>query len=114
MCQKLSSLVNYHHNKLHVINAIIPLNERAENLRETLAYLSVKQLVSQADLSQHAVDCTNWQLSMLAEEFEKVDIENSDPYLLYVLLQLFDIAVGCEVAGSVAGNQLASPEKVCL
>lgn len=83
-----------------MVSNIKPADETTENFRETLAYLSICQLVSGTD----PVDLTGsaltveWQMQSLCDQLDRADFSSTaDHYLIYSLVQLFDIAVGTHI-----------------
>lgn len=71
-------------------------SERAIDIKKTLAYLAIRQLVSDCEiLNQGSII---WSMNSLAHEFFNMEIsECADMYKLYTLIELFDVAVGNEV-----------------
>lgn len=98
LCIKLLNLVrSSHHNKLHIVQSVLPIGEQATNLRETLAYLAVHQLITGRDISadDDAATTTEWSLHSLSELFFTLNLDEIvDPYLTHSEIMLFDLAVG--------------------
>ena len=97
LCRQLLTLVNHHHNKLSIVRLVPCLSERSVDLRMTLAYFAICQLISvDFDLSEAAP--ISWSMNSLAHKYFSLEINDSmDMYLLLTLISLFDIAVGSAV-----------------